>query len=270
MEPVLASAGLLILDRMFVGNGKTRKPKERAEARRLRREEGLPYKQIARRLGVSPESVHNWARDIPISEEHRKRNLAHMTPKSEVVMKRAKSWSETNRRRRREFQADGRRRARAGDALHEAGCMLYWAEGAKDRNCLSLANSDPHMVRFFKDFLVTCFHLAPDDFSMKLNVYLGNGLSIGEIEDHWLGILELPRTCLRKHVVNHFPTSSSGKKTDRLPYGVCALSVRRSTPLVQHIFGAIQEYGGFDQPRWLDGPPRKARKRRTRGVTSAE
>ena len=30
-----------------------------------------------------------------------------------------------------------------------------------------------------------------------------------------------------------------------------------STRVVQHIFGAIQEYGGFDEPRWLDGPPRR-------------
>ena len=29
--------------------------------------------------------------------------------------------------------------------------------------------------------------------------------------------------------------------------------------LVQHIYGAIQEYGGFEEPRWLDGPARKPR-----------
>jgi hypothetical protein len=29
-----------------------------------------------------------------------------------------------------------------------------------------------------------------------------------------------------------------------------------STAIVQHIYGAIQEYGGFDEPRWLDCAPR--------------
>ena len=43
-------------------------------------------------------------------------------------------------------------------------------------------------------------------------------------------------------MLNHFPTSSSGKKRNRLPYGVCTLSVARSTRLVQHIYGAIQQY----------------------------
>jgi hypothetical protein len=42
-----------------------------------------------------------------------------------------------------------------------------------------------------------------------------------------------------------------------LPYGVCSIRILRSTHLVQHTFGAIQEYAGFDEPRWLDGPPRK-------------
>jgi hypothetical protein len=38
---------------------------------------------------------------------------------------------------------------------------------------------------------------------------------------------------------------------NRLPYGTCRLMVH-STQVVQHIYGAIQEYGGFDRPEWLD------------------
>jgi hypothetical protein len=62
--------------------------------------------------------------------------------------------------------------------------------------------------------------LGPDDLSLSLNVYLGNGLTIEEIEDVWLSALDLPRSCLRKHQIDHFPTSSSGKKKT-LPLGVC-------------------------------------------------
>jgi hypothetical protein len=82
-------------------------------------------------------------------------------------------------------------------------------------------------------------------------------MTLGEIEDRWLRALELPRTSLRKHSLNHYPTSSSGQQRNKLPYGVCTIRVRRSTALVQHIYGAIQEYGGFEEPRWLDGPARK-------------
>ncbi len=107
------------------------------------------------------------------------------------------------------------------------------------------------MLRFFRHFLSDCLDVAADRFTVSIHVYLGNGLSLAEIEDHWLEALELPRSCLRKHSINPRPTSSSGKKKNRLPYGVATLSVH-STRIAQHIYGAIQEYAGFDEPRWLD------------------
>lgn len=129
--------------------------------------------------------------------------------------------------------------------------MVYWAEGTKNRNSCQLSNSDPQMMRNFKMFLTDSMGISPEKMTIALNVHLGNGLSIEEIEEHWLDALDLPRSVLRKHTINNLPTSSSGKKTNKLPFGVCSLRVY-STELVQHIFGAIQQYGGFDEPRWLD------------------
>jgi hypothetical protein len=57
------------------------------------------------------------------------------------------------------------------------------------------------------------------------------------------------RAC--ESTLNHLPTSSSGKKMNKLPYGVCTLAVY-DTCIAQHIYGAIQEYADFDEPSWLD------------------
>jgi hypothetical protein len=143
------------------------------------------------------------------------------------------------------------------------GCALYWAEGSKARNGLAFANSDGPMLRFFVHFLRESLGVTSDRLRFSLNVYTGNGLSIREIEEYWLELLDLPRTALRKHTLNNRPTSSSGLKKKKLPYGVCTLCVASSTRELQHIYGAIQEYAGFDEPKWLDGPPRKPRKRKT-------
>ena len=129
--------------------------------------------------------------------------------------------------------------------------MLYWAEGAKTRNTVKFVNSDPHMLRLFLRFLRKCLGVDAQRFRISLNVYTGNGLSVLEIERYWLDLLQLPRSSLRKHTLDHTPTSSSGLAWNKLPYGVCSLTVARSTNLVQHIYGAIQEYGGFDEPAWL-------------------
>ena len=133
-----------------------------------------------------------------------------------------------------------------------AGCMLYWAEGSKGRNSLVLTNSDGEMLRFFARFLRESLAVRSEDITVRLNVYLGNGLSLTQVEAYWLELLDLEWDSLRKHAINHFPTSTSGLKRT-LPYGVCTIRVKRSTHLLQHIYGAIQEYAGFDEPRWLDG-----------------
>ncbi len=129
--------------------------------------------------------------------------------------------------------------------------MLYWAEGKKGRNTAALTNSDRPLVVLFRRFLTDSLGVKPGAISVSLNVYTNNGLSIAEIERHWLEWLELPDSCIRKHMLNHMPTSSSGRARNRLPFGVCTIAVS-STRVVQHIFGAIQEYAGFDEPAWLD------------------
>ena len=128
--------------------------------------------------------------------------------------------------------------------------MLYWAEGAKRRNTLQFTNSDPNMLAFFRRFLVEAMAIERDEIVMSINVYTNNGMTIEEIERYWLDLLELPRRSVRKHMVNHMPTSSSGQARNKLPYGVVTLNVH-STWMVQHLYGAIQEYAGFDEPAWL-------------------
>ena len=220
-------------------------------ARELRKD-GWSYKRIAAELGVSPSSALHWTRDIELTPEQVAFNLGRgIAADSEVVNRRARTWSAKNRARRLAYQREGRLRAANGsDPLHLAGCMLYWAEGAKQKNSVKLSNSEVSMLTFFRQFLTDCFEVPEDKFRFALHVYLGNGLAIREIEEYWLSALELPRTCLRKHTINPLPTSSSGNKRNRLPYGVGNLTCN-DTRIVQHIFGAIQEYAGFEEPRWL-------------------
>lgn len=129
--------------------------------------------------------------------------------------------------------------------------MLYWAEGAKSRNTIGFTNSDPQMLLLFRRFLTEAMAIERDEILLAINVYTNNGLTLEEIERYWLNLLGLPATSARKHMTNHMPTSSSGRARHKLPYGVCTLRVH-STWMLHHIYGAIQEYAGFDEPAWLD------------------
>ena len=236
-------------EHMFVPIQNPRLKAQHEKARQLRHL-GLSINRIAREVGVAKSTVSLWVRDIQVKPGEIER-----ARRSSTARRNAK-WSALCRQRRRRFQEEGRIRARAGEPLHIAGCMLYWAEGSKNRNVVKFSNSDPAMVAFFAKFLREGFSLTSDDMSFNLNVYTGNGLTIGEIEAYWREFLGLGPSCVRKHILNHFSTSSSGSRRRKLPYGVCNLAVKRSTWLIQHIYGAVQEYSGVDRPDWLDGPPR--------------
>jgi transcriptional regulator with XRE-family HTH domain len=224
------------------------KVRERNEARRLRQEEGMSMKDIARQVGVSVSSVSLWTRDIELTPEQIAA-LATDNHRLDGQRRGQKARADRALVRRLISQLDGRALARRGDMLHQAGCMLYWAEGAKSRNRVVLVNSDPHMLRFFKGFLQECYGVEVDRLAFSVNCYVNNGLSLEEIERFWLEVLDLPPTCLRKATINN-PSRSSKQLKRNLPYGTGRLELH-STVIVQSIYGAIQEYAGFDEPAWI-------------------
>lgn len=117
----------------------------------------MSMKRIATRVGVSPGTVHAWAKDIQLTPEQRHRNqYGPRGPQSpEHIAARNATRRRTSQNRRLRSQLEGRTRAHDDEGLHLAGCMLYWAEGAKSRNTIEFANSDPNMVRLFCRFSVS-------------------------------------------------------------------------------------------------------------------
>ena len=225
------------------------KTEERERARTMRRDEGAPIKEIARRVGVAASSVSRWVRDIELTaaqeQELLRRNPAYNRQLSGTAIQAA------NRRAERvAYQEEGRSLALRGDSCHVAGCMLYWAEGEKDRNALRFYNSDPEMVRFFVFFLKTYFELRDEEIRITCNLFADHVDRQHEIEQFWLDAFGLPRSCLRKSTVNVYSKHSQKKRRNKLPHGTVRVCVH-STAVVQSIYGAIQEYGGFDRPEWL-------------------
>lgn len=205
-------------------------------------------KEIAQLVGCALSSVSYWTRDIKLTPEQcaqlRSRNPAI---NGQLV---AVANATRARARRTEFQQHGRRLARRSDQLHIAGCMLYWAEGSKSRNSVQFVNSDPEMVRFFVAFMRRHFNVADEAFRIDCNFFADHLERQHEIEQFWLDTLRLPQSCLRKSTVNVYSKYSQKKRTNRLPYGTVKVVVH-STEIVQGIYGAIQEYGGFERPEWL-------------------
>ena len=216
----------------------------------MRRDEGRSVREIAALLGVSVASVSRWTADITPSpgfiEALRQRN-----PAVNGCLQGTREQSAARRVGRLEAQARGRELARRPTRLHLAGCMLYWAEGSKDRNTVRLTNSDPDLLALFVRFLRECYAISPERIALSVNCHLNNGLELAEIEAWWLERLGLPVTSLRKSSVNR-TSSASRWRRNILVYGTVSVSVH-STAIVQSIYGAIQQYAGIERPEWVDG-----------------
>ena len=243
-----------VCEHMFVSEVRWRKPELRDAARRMRHA-GASIATIHGALGVSKSTVSLWVRDIALDEEHR-RALEAANPVIDGRQVGQRAWSRARRAERRRAQEHGRELARRRDPLHCAGCMLFWGEGSKERNSVTFTNADVDMLRFFLRFLSESYGVADEAVRLRANCHLGNGLSLGEIEEWWLTQLGLPSSCLRTSTVNRASRASKGVRRPLL-HGTAQLRVG-STWIVQSIYGAIQEYAGFERSEWLDvGLPRR-------------
>jgi transcriptional regulator with XRE-family HTH domain len=220
------------------------KTAEKDRARELRRH-GLSIREIERRLGFSRSTVSLWVRDIELADHQRAALVAGAEPA------RTRGRMLHYRARRRGWQEEGRQAAQRGEPLHIAGCMLFWAEGSRHRNKVAFTNSDPAMVAFFVRFLRTHFGLPDELFRVACNLFADHAERQRTVEDFWLEALGLPRSCMTKTMVNKYSRYSKRTRLNKLPYGTCRVTIHR-TQVVQHIYGAIQEYGGFERPEWLD------------------
>jgi transcriptional regulator with XRE-family HTH domain len=221
---------------------------EREEARRLRLE-GWSVKTIASTVGASPSTVSRWVRDIERTSDQVVA-LAAANPAINGQMAGARENSRRRREERLSAQRDGRAMARRADPLHQMGRMLYWGEGSKARNKVIFTNSDLDMVRTFVRFLRESLGVEDERIRISCNCYLGNGVALPDIERYWLDLLGLPRSSMLRTIVNR-PSTASQRRRRTLPHGTLRVVVH-SAWLVQHIYGAIEEYAGINRPDWLD------------------
>jgi transcriptional regulator with XRE-family HTH domain len=226
------------------------KTAERDMARKLRQEEGLALNEIARRVGASKSSVSLWVRDIVLTPEQHDAlqgsNALHYRQQLAAFKRRT-----TFRQRRIRWQIEGRAATYEGDMLHAIGCMLFWAEGSKKRDSVHVSNADPELLRLFVSFMRARFAVPDDKFRVWCNLFADHEERQAEIEQFWLDTLELPRSSLIKSAVNRYSGHTKKKRTNKLPYGTCRVSVH-DVRIAQHLYGAIQEYGRFERPEWLD------------------
>jgi len=223
------------------------KAKERKEARRMRKEDGLPLSVIADKLGVSKGTVSVWVRDIQLTAEQEKIIYDNSRKGPYAEGQRRKKYY---RKLREQWQNDGRELARERDPEFIAGCMLYWAEGSKTlRNQAKFSNMDENMMLFYVKFLRKFFNVSSDKMRAYVVCYTDKGLTVSDIEQYWSELLGISIDNFTKPQVDRYPSSSKHKRKSNV-YGLCNVSVC-CTEVIQKLYGAIQEFVGFEKEEWV-------------------
>lgn len=213
---------------------------EQQEARRLRRDEGLSINDICNKLHVSKSSVSYWVRDIILTDDQ----VVKLKNKNPIFNNQIRARNALSKKRlsiRASYQEEGKQLAKLNEPLHIIGCILYWGEGAKDRNSCVIVNTDSNLLLKFKQFLE--YYFPKSNIKIKINCYQQPTLNQIDIENYWLNLLKLDRSKLNKTQFNNKPRSANKLSTNlKYPYGMCTIIVN-STQIVQHIYGALQVYG---------------------------
>lgn len=204
---------------------------------------GKSINEIYKSLSVSKGSVSVWVRDVQLTDEQ----------KSKLTKPQKNDYNYRKFLKiREEYQNKGKIKASEKDIEHAIGCMLYWAEGDKKRNTVSFTNSDINVHKTFLSFLKKYFNISNDRIAIRINCYLDHEISLEEICHYWIQNLGINGCKVNKAVIRDPMKSSytNGSKKSKLKYGTMSLTVC-SSEIVQHIYGAIQVYGGFTNKKWV-------------------
>jgi len=192
---------------------------ERSELGKDLRRLGLSYGEIMDLIPVKKSTLATWSRDVRLSEEKMQAIRARSGSREGIPR-------DTNRKRRIEISlvrvdALSQIPDLMTDPLWVAGAVLYWAEGAKTRNHLELANADPRALRLFIHWIRT--YLDPDAaFSLQLHLHEGN--DEGAARSHWRSETGLINANFHKTFIK---PEGTGHRKNHLRHGVCTVKVRR-------------------------------------------
>ena len=218
---------------------------ERSEVGRDLRRLGMSYGEIMMLIDVKKSTLATWCRDVELTQEQ-------LLAIKERTGSRVGIPVDTNWRRREEITllrqiAREQMPELALDPLWVAGLIMYWAEGAKTRNHVSMANTDPRVLRLFIMWVRTFLH--PDAmFTLHLHLHEGNRET--KAKDYWKSQTDLGDANFHKTFIK---PAGTGHRKNHLEHGICTVKLRRAADpwniVMEWIDAAANHFGVDSAPK---------------------
>ena len=188
-------------------------PYIRDKAREMRVARNLSIDEIAERLALPRTTIFYWVQDLPINRSARPQTVAQLNGSIAMQAK--------YRRLREEAYAEGRASFEelALDPTFRDFVNLYLAEGYKrDRNCISVANSDPAVVSICDRWLRR-LSTAKRDYGVQYHA----DQDLEELRRFWGGILSIEPSQIRMQRKSN--SNQMARRTWRSVHGVLTVRV---------------------------------------------
>jgi hypothetical protein len=144
---------------------------------------GWSYSAIKNELGIAKSTASAWLNKYPLSHEQLDKLLFHNEHRIE-------SFRATMAKKKQSLFDDAvlDQELVIGDLtekeLYLCGLTLYWGEGGKTQySCLTFANTDPRMIKFFLTWLIRAIHYPEDHIKIKLHLY--KDMNIEDETKYW-------------------------------------------------------------------------------------
>lgn len=214
----------------------------KSRAIQLRLEQQLSYTAIMKQLLVAKSTLSEWLRPFPLSKEKiiELRRTAWKNNEAKIELFRATMREKRAKKDDEVYQKYMKRFAKvSAREMFISGLILYLGEGAKTNNyTISLANTDPRIMKFFVKWLCKFFSVSKD--KLKAHLHLYENMNIKKEKEFWKSELGFGDNQFYKHYITKFKKSSFLYK-ESFRHGTCAISMS-NTVLKRTIMMAIKAY----------------------------
>jgi len=217
---------------------------ERSELGKAMRRLGLTYGEIRDIVPVPKGTLSYWCREIRLSPDQviaiRERSISRRGVPVDTQWRRRLEIE----RIREEARAFGRQHL--ADPRFVSGVALYWAEGSKTGNDLSMANTDPALLRAFIGF-VRRYHDPDARFGLSMHLHEGNDEEAARA--YWRRSTGLVDASFTKTFIK---PRGTGHRKNHLEHGICTVRVRNPADhwnrMMMWIDVIADDLGGLAKP----------------------
>ncbi len=207
---------------------------------------GLSYNEIRKEVPVAKSTLSIWLSSIKLRKKYQ-----YILSKRRLDTAR-KGW-ETSKKlrilRTNNIKAAARLEIKkigiSKNELFYMGLMLYWAEGAKQKEYkpsvgVIFSNSDSKMINLFIQWLRQSLGLATERIRVDVYIHESHSVRSLEIRNHWMRESGISDAQFDKIYYKKHKLSTNRRNRDGGYFGVLRVKVTRSTDLNRKIAGWIE------------------------------